>query len=935
MLVLRRLWPPMAYLALSLLMTWPLARHLGDGLPGRGDALLQAWTIAWNVHALTTAPGAVWDAPIFYPYPDTLAYTDNHLFLATLTAPLTLASGEPLLAHNLLVLLSFALSGWAVYLLVRDLLPDTTGQWPAFVAGAAFAFCAYRFAHLTQLNLLQTAWMVFALFFLRRLLRPRWQGGGRLVDALGCGLCAGLQAITALYYAFFAAALLGGYGLLWAARAIVLRVRDGAPLPWRQAGLAALAAGIGAAITAPFTLPYARVFGSLGIVRSLRELDGWSAPLRAYGSITADHLLYARLGEAVVDAGEMVLFPGLLVALMALVGMWMIINAGLRQVLRREPGVAWAIPPLDGMFWIATAGAAFLLSLGTGVRLMRFADPLPIPLPYQLLYTYIPGFSALRVPARWGLIVTLALAVLGAVALAAALGRLAPRWRGVGGAILLAVVLLEQAAPPLQLPTGPLLTEAPAIYAWLADPARAGLGPVLELPVAATPRGDELERITTRQWHGRRHWHPLVASYSGLIPFGTSDLLRRSADLPAEEILSFLRLTGVGALVVHGDELEPAARDALLTGLDASPQASRLAELDGAVVYRLAPDPRLAALDEAIGDGGDLFVSGDERAPGVAALAIVRRLAAAGSTLYGPARPRFYGALGTPRPGQVFAAGLLGDQEDPRDYGFAPAGLVWRGEGLALYRRDPALRASLGLRQSVPGQFHPRYPSALALRALPQGLVVGDEELRWGEAPGPLQVEVDVAALSAGQLGLGEAVVAVPPGLSTLRLALPEGGALRVAGDAEQLAIMRLRVLAGPAIDATVTPELGLALVADAAIEDGTLVVAARGAGADELMIDIKGASAYDDRPVNLLSGALPLDAAGGAVRFAVDPLAPAAPWVRASEAPVDGRYIVYLKGGWGGDSLGLPVAKFQIRAGRLVDFEAVPLPLIGMRDEG
>lgn len=928
MLVLRRLWPPMAYLALSLLMTWPLVRHLGDGLPGRGDALLQAWTIAWNVHALATAPGAVWDAPIFYPYPDTLAYTDNHLFLATMSAPLTLASGEPLLAHNMLVLLSFALSGWAVYLLVRDLLPDTTGLWPAFVAGAAFAFCAYRFAHLTQLNLLQTAWMVFALYFLRRLLRPRGQGGGRLVDAIDCGLCAGLQAITALYYAFFAAALLGGYGLLWTAQALIGRLRDRAPLPWRQAGLAALAAGIGAAIAAPFTLPYLRVFGSLGIVRSVRELDGWSAPLRAYGSITSDHLLYARFGEAVVDAGEMVLFPGLLVALMALAGTWMIINAGLRQVLRRGSGGALAIPPLDGMFWIVTAGAAFLLSLGTGIRLLRFAEPLPIPLPYQLLYSYVPGFGALRVPARWGLVVTLALAVLGAVALAAALGRLAPRRRALGGAIVLAVVLVEQAAPPLRLPAGPALTQAPAIYAWLAEPAQSGLGPVLELPVAAAPRGDELERITTRQWHGRRHWRPLVASYSGLIPFGTTDLLRRAADLPAEEILSFLRLTGVGALVIHGDELDPAARDALLTGLDASPQVGRVAELGGVVVYRLAPDPRLAALDETIGEGGDLFVSGDERAPGVAALAIVRRLADAGYALYGPARPRFYGPLGAPRPGQAFAAGLLGDQEDPRDYGFAPAGMVWRGEGLALYRRDPALRASLGLGRSVPGQFHPRYPSELALRALPQGVVVGDEELRWGEAPGPVQVELDLAALSAGQVAFGEVAVAVPPGLSTLRVALPEGGAVRVAGGAEQLAIMRLRVLAGPAIDATVTPERGLALAADAAIEDGTLVVAARGAGADELMIDINGASAYDDRPVNLLVGSQPLPRAGGALTFAVDPLRPDAQWASGGAEPVDGRYIVYLKDAGARESLGAPVAQFNLRGGQLVDFQAAPLPL-------
>ncbi len=926
---LRRIWPPLAYLALSLLMTWPLARHLGDGLPGLGDALLQAWTIAWGVHALGAAPATVWNAPIFYPYPDTLAYTDNHLLLAALTAPLTWLTGEPLLAHNLLLLLSFALSGWAVYLLVRETLPADAGPWPAFVAGAAFAFCAYRFAHLTQLNLLQTAWMVFALVFLRRLLRPRAAGGARLGDALLCGLFAGLQAITALYYAFFTAALLGGYTLLWAATALWARLRAGAPLPWRQAFLALLAALVGAALALPFTLPYLRVFSSLAIVRSVRELDGWSAPLRAYISVTQGNLLYARLGEAVVDAGEMVHFPGLLVALLALAGAGMILSGLARGAARDAAGVG-RIAPLDGLFWLVVAAAAFLLSLGTGLRLVRFADPLPLPMPYLLLYGNLPGFGALRVPARWGLLVMLALAVIAAVALAALLSRLRPRPRRVLGALALAVVLLEQAAPPLGLPAGPALTEAPPVYAWLAEPAQAGLGPVLELPVTAAPRGEELERVTLRQWRGRLHWQPLVASYSGLVPFGTSDLLRRAEDLPAEENLAFLRLVGVGALVVHADELDPAARARLLAGLDASPQVSRRADVGSAAVFWLPPDPRLAQIAAAAGPGGDVFISGDERVPGVAALAIARRLADAGHRLYGPARPRYYAALGAARPGQVFAAGLLGDAEDPRVYGFARAGLVWAGHGLALYARDPALLASLGLAETVPGQFHPRFPHILVLTPAPGGLQAGPVALDLGGAEA-LRVELDLAALAAGELTVGEARLAVPAGLSTLSLALPPGAPLRIAGDEAATALLRLRVLAGPPAPPQATPEPGLALTAEVALEGAELRVRARGAGADALMLDIKGASAYDDRPVNLLSGSQPL-APGGALTFAVDPLRPAAPWVAASAEPVDGRYIVYLKDAAAPASVGAPVAKFNLRGGVLLDFEAVPLPLTGLQ---
>jgi hypothetical protein len=940
MAAISRLWPPLAYLALSVVMTWPLALHLGDGLPGLGDALLQAWTIAWNVHALGVAPAWAWDAPIFHPYPDTLAYTDNHLLLSALTAPLTWATGEPLLAHNLLVLLSFTLSGWAVYLLARETLSGV-GPWPPLVAGAAFAFCAYRFAHLTQLNLLQTAWMVFALLFLRRLLRPRAAGGGRLADALLCGLFAGLQAVTALYYAFFTVALLGGYALLWAALALGERLRAGSALPWRQASLVALAAVVGAAVALPFTLPYSRVFASLAIVRSTRELDGWSAPLRAYASVTQGNLLYARLGERVVDAGEMVLFPGLLVALLALAGLAVsgrllagrLFVAGGR--LGRGPAPAPPAPPgqvvLDALYWPIVAAAAFLLSLGTGLRLVRFGEPLPLPMPYLLLYGNVPGFSALRVPARWGLLVTLALALLAAVALAALFARLRPRWRLAVGAAALAVVLAEQAAPPIGLPSGPTLSAAPPVYAWLAEPAQADLGPVLELPVAATPRGEELERITLRQWRQRAHWQPLVASYSGLIPFGTSDLLRRAEDLPAEEHLSFLRLTGVGALVVHADEFDPEARAALLDGLDASPQVERVAEVGEAVVFRLPPDPRLAAIEEAAGPGGSVFISADERAPGVAALAIVRRLAAAGHELYGPARPRYYGALREPRPGQVFDAGLLGDAEDPRAYGFDQRGLVWSGEGLALYRRDPALLASLSLAEVVPGQFHPRYPDALNLTPSATGLRLGERELGWAGTVSAVAVELDVASIRGGDLEVDGRPLDLPPGMSTVRLPLELGVTTQLAGHAGDVALLRLRAVRPDAVGVALTPEPGLAASAEVALEEGALVVRARGAGADALLLDITGAAAYDDRPVRLLSGAQPLPEGGEAV-FAVDPLRPAAPWVSASAEPVDGRYIVYLKDAAAPASPGAPVAKFNLRDGQLVDFEAVPLPLTAVR---
>ncbi|RRR69895.1 MAG: hypothetical protein EI684_14400 [Candidatus Viridilinea halotolerans] len=958
------LWPLLFFCLLTLPMTWPLARHLGSGLTAEGDDLLQAWLFAWNSHAITSQPAALWDAPIFYPYPTTLAFTDNHILLALLTAPLTWLSGEPLLAYNLLIFASFALSGWAVFLLARETLSDrgmspAATTWAALLAGAGFAFSAYRFAHFSHFQLLQTAWMLFALLFLRRLLRPLAAGGGRWQDALLCGIFAAVQVATTLYYGFFVALLLGGYAAIWGLHALWLRLRAQTPLPWRQAALGLLAAAVAGVAAWPFVLPYMRVYASLGIVRSVRELDGWSAPLHAYFTVPQENLLYGALAPSLRGAGEMVLAPGLLLLLLVFGGL-----ARLLWVSRMGNGNAtdgphppaplshvvgeggqqrdtWRSNRVDLLFWPLLAFVAFVLSLGTGIRFERFGEPLPIPLPYLQLYNYVPGFGALRVPARWGLLVTLAVAMLAALALATLLAQRRPRTRILMGGLALGLVLLEQAAPPQRWLVGPELTAAPPVYAWLAQAEQDDIAALLELPVAAVPRGAALQQVIWRQWHGRTHWRPLVASYSGLMPFGSSDLLRRAQDLPAPAVVSFFRLSGIDTLVIHRDAYAPGEAEALIAGLLALPEVTLRAEVGSATVLRLAPDPRIAAISAAAGPYGRIYLSADERIPGVLPLALSRQLTAAGYILYGPGRTRFYPPLQTPTRGQTFAAGLLAAAEDPREHGFLPEELVWQAHSLALYAGDPQLVFSFGLAQQVPGWFHPHFPTTLTLQQQPLGLHVqsGDGSAAifpYPALPQPsgaaLQVEVDVASLTAQTLRVGAEDVALPPGLSTLYMLLPTSGMLNLNGTAGEIALLRVRVRQTSAATQGVIALNGLVVQADVAFAGETLSIQAHAAGVERLRLDVRGAAAYDDRPIRLLAGSQPLPTPGATLAFTFDLLTPTASWIESQEPAQDGRYIVYLKDAAQPESPGLPVAKFNLRAGQVVDAEAVPLPLRGVQ---
>ena len=160
------------FVLLTVLLTYPLSFHLGDAVEDGQDALLNVWIMAWDGHALLSAPGHLFDANIFYPYPRTLAYSEINLSQALLALPVTLLSGNPVLGYNVALFLTFVLSGWGMYLLVRRL---TGSDWGGLAAGVIFAFNAYKLSNFAQIQLVSLYWLPFALLCLDGILRPAYR----------------------------------------------------------------------------------------------------------------------------------------------------------------------------------------------------------------------------------------------------------------------------------------------------------------------------------------------------------------------------------------------------------------------------------------------------------------------------------------------------------------------------------------------------------------------------------------------------------------------------------------------------------------------------------------------------------------------------------------------------------------------------------------
>ncbi len=108
------------YVAVALALLWPLPLRLTTHMTGDpfGDPLLNAWVLGWDAERLRHGLQGLWQAPLFYPAPDTLAWSEHLLGIAVFVAPVYWLTGNLVLVYNIAMLGSIVLAGVGMYLLM-------------------------------------------------------------------------------------------------------------------------------------------------------------------------------------------------------------------------------------------------------------------------------------------------------------------------------------------------------------------------------------------------------------------------------------------------------------------------------------------------------------------------------------------------------------------------------------------------------------------------------------------------------------------------------------------------------------------------------------------------------------------------------------------------------------------------------------------------
>ncbi len=762
------------FTVLTLIFLIPLTGSLAESAVNEGDDLQQMWSMGWVIHALTTGPANLFNANIFYPYPNTLAFSDHLIGQSLFSLPVVLLTGNLVLGYNFSLILSFILSGWGCYLLVKAI---TGNRLAGLFAGLIFAYAPYKVGHLSQLNLLSTQWIPFCFLFFRKILtldqkQKAWRHGWGPVFLFALFFV--LNSLSSTYYLFFILPLLGIYFVLYH----LFSWRWPSPKVLIHLGVAL---GLSFIVLWPSFIPYLQLSLEQSAERTPREVEQFSANYRFYFGVPEENFFWGKiLFKYGGLGGERKLFPGalaLLFGFLALGGPFLAKWLSRRKksfTTQKENSSSLNYEPY---IFLAIGIFSLLMSFGLVLHLKG----LEVPMPYRFFYDYFPGWKGLRAAMRFGLFVLLATAVLAGLGVAFIWPllktwfisrKVTPLAPAVLGILLLFGTFGEYRSDLTRINPG-ILPNPPQVYRWLGEPSNRGT--VLELPM---PNPGALPSI--RDYYSTFNWQPMVGGESGYLPPVYNDLFALSQDLAKPESLAIFQGLGVRWLVYHlADENTPLkpeewARIEAKLNTNKSVKLAKTFEADHIKVFELAPDPWMKDLVDSLPAGVDLISSDFRREQPTSIELIETLLRRNGHNLYGSDRAG-YRFLSPPPSGRPVLFGLFSSNEDPRPAGFLPDEVLWQGHNLKLSQRKVKPFSAYDLNRDPALTEFSQINKPLEIEINDEGLKFNGKSPGSGEKPtGKLELNLQVSSLveQAVKVKYGgeEKTLQTSSGLSTWRL---------------------------------------------------------------------------------------------------------------------------------------------------------------------
>ena len=537
------------FLLFSLWFTQSPVRQLNIMVPQGGDPFLVAWLWSWEMHQIPITPLSLFDANIFAPFKNTLAFTEHMLGSLLLAWPLFLIFKNIILVFNLISLLSFAIAGLGMYLLACYL---TKNKAASLVAAFIYAFAPYKINHLEHLNL-TGLWLPYFFLFLHKISRDfSWK------NTLCFILFSLLVFLNAMqYFLFLPLAVLSFI-------AVKLRLRR-AGFTKEMLIKVLFIICVLLLVAIPIAIPYLSLKNDFNFERSITVIEGLSPDLFDYFISPFFYKLFYT-----IFSQEWAVGTGLVVLLLLVFA---------ARVLYRHP-------PQDKtkLVYCFIGLAAVLFSCGYYIQLTR-ADSGGLIGPWALLYNFIPGFSGIRAVGRYSIFFLLSASVVIALGLRTFfvnhLKNNKKKILVVSFFVLLFLFIEFSFAQPKRYV--PVIGH-PRVYDWVKAQKNANI--YLEMPLGLNYLENNWD--ASYEYFSIFHFKKIVNGYSGYAPKAYEELNKRLRhfDFQDDDIM-IIKQYGATHLIFHFDYYMSTFKDKTINRLKDSELVKLIYQIDNDYVFEI------------------------------------------------------------------------------------------------------------------------------------------------------------------------------------------------------------------------------------------------------------------------------------------------------------------------------------------------------------
>lgn len=517
----------------SIYFTFPLAFHSTDRIIDIYDGLQLTWIINWVIHSLITNPLSLFQGNIFYPYKNTLAYSQLHFAEALLALPFVKIFKEPLVAYNLNQIAALFLSGFATYLLVKHLLKD---RLVAFLCGNLFSYSIIHFNYLGYLDYFSFQYLIFSIYFYFLYLGKRKKF---------------------LFFLFLSFSLLTFLNSFYVGFFLILSILV-ISFFYKELKIFIFWVIVILFLSSPFYFPYFSVSRQFNYVRPIREV--------IHFSLQPGDLIYpsniSKISEPLIKILNLLPKDPKAKVTPAYLGLGYLFLITLSLFNFKKIN----FKKRELKIFLVIAFLSLILSFGPVLHLGRKTvhKPFIIPLPYVFLYYLIPGFKAFRVPSRLILLFAFSLAI----ALGIMFKMISTKWskfKKLAFIVFCSFLIFWEFNWPLKFFEVPKRRDYPLVYYYLEKIDKKA--PILELPILNWDAFELVSIETKRMLYSTLSFRPMVNGNSGFTPPERENLMKKiMLDFPNKELVRWLKEIKVKYLIIHEGDYKILKKNNFLIG---------------------------------------------------------------------------------------------------------------------------------------------------------------------------------------------------------------------------------------------------------------------------------------------------------------------------------------------------------------------------------